>query len=300
MSRVRQVPQVPLSQELGTSWPAARSASRIDRSAGTSTTLAGAGEPHAKRAVVGLCVSRRRRESFRYARSKDDQCPVMSRTASSIGRGPQQYRCAPAGARVRATGRATLRIAVVVVDHDLPAQLGRGEFVAKRGLLGIARAVVELEARTAGSRAEMPHHRQDRRDPDASGDEKKVRDARHECEVVARRRARQRRADADLGRSGWPSRPAIRLALDRDLVVIALVGIVAQRIFSRQAVGSLNADMGARREWRQFGAVRVAQTEARDTLCDVADLGNDERQLLRSGHAGIGQPAPRQFARGYA
>jgi len=88
MSRVRQVPQVPLSHELGTSNPLARNASRMVVPAGTATLP----PLRASRTVNGLSSALRSAASVKASKctADGDQWPVMSRTDCIRPRGPQQ------------------------------------------------------------------------------------------------------------------------------------------------------------------------------------------------------------------
>ena len=89
-SRVRQVPQVPLSQELG-DLVARRTQGLEDRPVGRhvdddSPERASRTRNGGRSALRVAAASTKALEMH----GEDDQCPVMSRTASIIGRGPQQ------------------------------------------------------------------------------------------------------------------------------------------------------------------------------------------------------------------
>ena len=88
MSRVRQVPQVPLSHELGTSRPWSRSASRMVLPTGTAIVS----PLRASRTVNGLSSGFASAASVNASKctADGDQWPVMSRTACIRPRGPQQ------------------------------------------------------------------------------------------------------------------------------------------------------------------------------------------------------------------
>jgi hypothetical protein len=87
---VRQVPQVPLSHDDSTRRPARRSASRIVTPAGTATSP----PERASLTTNGLSSGRASAapldEALEMDASHVGQWPVMSRTASISGRGPQQ------------------------------------------------------------------------------------------------------------------------------------------------------------------------------------------------------------------
>ncbi len=83
-----QVPQVPLSQELGASWPACADSLEDGLVGGHGDHIAGLRELDLKggvRRLVGFSVG----ESFEMHR-RAVQCPIMSRTASISPSGPQQ------------------------------------------------------------------------------------------------------------------------------------------------------------------------------------------------------------------
>src|SRR5258706_10431588 len=87
--RVRQVPQVPLSHELGASWPRERIASRIDAPGATSMRSPELASTTVNARSSGLRAAAASMKLSKWIAERD-QCPVMSRTASSSGRGPQQ------------------------------------------------------------------------------------------------------------------------------------------------------------------------------------------------------------------
>ena len=74
----------------------------------------------------------------------------------------------------------------------------------------------------------MPHHRHDRRDADAAGNEQKFRNIGREREPVVRRRDRQRVASTDAINQALRAAAARVLALDGDFVTIALERIVGE------------------------------------------------------------------------
>ena len=81
-------PQVPLSHDDGSLKPAPRSASSIVMPTGTATVA----PLPVTRTVNGWssCPDRATSVNASKCTADDDQCPVMSRTVSINGRGPQQ------------------------------------------------------------------------------------------------------------------------------------------------------------------------------------------------------------------
>ena len=74
---------------------------------------------------------------------------------------------------------------------------------------------------------------------------------------------------------------AVRLALDRDQIAVALGRVVAQRIFPQQSVRRLDRDMRAGGEFRQWLAAGIAEFEHMDAVGDPVVARHAQRQQLR-------------------
>ena len=82
-------PRVPLSHDDGTGCPAARSASRIVVPAGTATSTPARASVTVNARSSGRAIAAPSTKLSKWMFAPF-QCPVMSRTASISGRGPQQ------------------------------------------------------------------------------------------------------------------------------------------------------------------------------------------------------------------
>ncbi len=155
----------------------------------------------------------------------------------------------------------------------------------ERGVCRVARAIVEVEARAAGGR-EVPHHRHDRRDADAAGDEQEAPGARMQREFVARRGHRQARARREPVDHAARAAAAGVVALHGNLVPIRFAGIIGERVAAHHAGWGPHGEMCAGREWRQRAAGGIAQLVTHD----VDGRGRDLRhqQLVEDEIVGLG------------
>ena len=154
-------------------------------------------------------------------------------------------------------------IAAVVMDRHHAAECGAGQLGEERRRLLRARQVVELELGRS-RRLQMPRHRQDRGDADAAGDERVAGRARGQREVVSRRGHPQRITHLDaVDQRDRAAAPGI-LALDGDVVVVALCRVVAQRILAHEPARHRDLDVRTGRERRQIRAISRAQLEQVD------------------------------------
>ena len=170
-------------------------------------------------------------------------------------------------------------VALVVMDRDHAAKFRLLQLVEKGCRLGRARQIDQLEL-ALPRRAEVADHRQDRRDADAARDEQILR-RRNQFEIVARLGhgdvvALARRID-EIHRAA----AAERIALDGNAIAVPLVRVVAQGIFAQVAVGNAQGNMSARAKGRQVAAVRAAQLEESNVVCDILFLR--DAQHLRQG-----------------
>ncbi len=211
----------------------------------------GACEPYAERPILGNgerpCV-REALDMHRRGR------PVSGHVAHRL-----QHRPRPAAIDVQRAGSLEERpqverargIAAVVVDRHVTGERRCGKLVAKRRFLRRARQVMQLEPAPVAQR-QVPHHRHDRRDADAAGDEQEFLRLLGQLEIVVRRGARQHCAFAAGIDEAGRAAAARRLALDGDHVAMAFAAIVRQRILAQQPVRRLHGDVRARRERRQL------------------------------------------------
>ena len=146
-----------------------------------------------------------------------------------------------------------------MMDGHHAAQFRRFQLVEKSGHLGRARQVIKFESRRA-RRAHPFDHRQDRRDANATGDEDILR-RRHQFEIITRRRDHDLVTDFRVfNQADRTTAPAL-FALHRDAIAIALLGIIAERIFADLAVRHAQRNMGARHERHELAAIGLFQLE---------------------------------------
>src|SRR3954454_12741030 len=156
---------------------------------------------------------------------------------------------------------------MIVMDDHLAAILRPTQLLAKCRHLRAAAEVIELEW-TAACAAQVADHGQDRRDPNAAGDEEIAGWIAGEGKIVPGRGHQKLVAGLPLIDQINRSPSAIRFALHCDDVAIALVWIVAKRIAADKPVWRLNEDMGASLKRRQIRSVRVDKFEELDVLSD--------------------------------
>ena len=128
----------------------------------------------------------------------------------------------------------------------------RAELFAKGRRLRRARTVEQAEA--FAFRHQLPDHRHHRRHPDASGDEQEILRTRRQPEVVHGRRDNEFVAGFNVVDEARRTAAAGHFALDRNLITVALGGIVAQRIFAQQTVRHAHGNVRAPRECGKFPA----------------------------------------------
>ena len=303
---MRHDPQVPLSQELGDAMPLPR------RPRGSSRPrrrrwAARRAEPHRERLCRRCARDASRAEVLEMHAPTSTSGRSCRARRPSARRGRSSTRARPSASPASATGRAPGRDRR---DHGgcttLPRYVGRGKLVAERGHARVARQVVELEGLVARGR-EVPHHRQDRRDADAAGDEHVARarlplsskSLRGVDTCSGRRRRRRRRCS--------PSRRARPLSrLTAIEYRSASSGRVAQRVAARHRVRRLDQQVGAGRERRQRRAVGCTRSNRRTSRAIIGALctrscmtssglsASDTRDASGSLDAGAGVRAGRQ------
>lgn len=139
------------------------------------------------------------------------------------------------------------RVAVSVVDGDLPLHFGGTQFVQEGGRFWRACKVVELEAPYAFG-FEGVNHRSHGCDADATGHEDEALGLFAELEQIARGAGQKRVADVRPVDQALGSPPAVIFAFDRELIEVCSARVAAQRVVAHRAIGHLNRDVSPGRE----------------------------------------------------
>ncbi len=129
-------------------------------------------------------------------------------------------------------------------------------------------------------------HRHDGRDADAARDEQIAGRTLGERKVVGGGRHAQLGAGRHVADQAGGTATAIRLALDRDDVAVALRRVVAERILAKEPARNLDRDMRAGGKFRQVGAAGIPQLEHMDVLGDAlgARHAHRDHHEFRTGH----------------
>src|SRR5450830_623417 len=134
--------------------------------------------------------------------------------------------------------------AAVVVIHHAVGETRFSDAIAESRTLRRTRAIVHGEVRTGGG--EALGHAQDGRDADAAGQQQGAFGLRQR-KVIARFADGQHVADFDVAVHGNRTAARVGVAQHTDLIAMAFMRWIAQRILANQAVAVMHVDVGCGR-----------------------------------------------------